>query len=101
MVEDIGEKKEQQLSDLRTNNEKLKEELQKIKSDSTSKLSTMSQRIQDLEEEKEDVQITKEILEVTYKERENDEKLRPMNIEATATNTKSKKYMRKEGGNMR
>ena len=32
MVEDIGEKKEQQLADLRTNNEKLKEELVQLKS---------------------------------------------------------------------
>ena len=55
MVEDIGEKKEQQLADLRTNNEKLKEELVQLKSESTSKLSSLTQKVQEVEDEKEDL----------------------------------------------
>ena len=55
MVEDIGEKKEQQLADLRNNNEKLKEELVQLKSESTSKLSSLTQKVQEVEEEKEDL----------------------------------------------
>ena len=51
MVEDIGEKKEQQLADLRTNNEKLVQ----LKSESTSKLSSLTQKVQEVEEEKEDL----------------------------------------------
>ena len=56
MVEDIGEKKDQQITDLRDKNENLIKELSDLKTNSITEMATLSQKIQKLEDEKDDLQ---------------------------------------------
>ena len=55
MVEDLGEKKEQQIMDLRDKNENLIKELSDLKTNSITEMATLSQKIQKLEDEKDDL----------------------------------------------
>jgi chromosome segregation ATPase len=55
MVEDIGEKKEKQLDNVRADNDKLKEELLNFKSQSIATCKELSQKIKHLEDENGDL----------------------------------------------